>query len=73
MASGEWLVLVRNRYLAQPVIEHCRREGYLYRCFTNSPQDWESFKAAVAVLSFAFLVFYFVFLGRPCNSTATES
>lgn len=47
MASGSWLVLVRNRYMVRPVIEYCRREGYFYDCFVDSPKDWESLQAAI--------------------------
>lgn len=30
MSTGEWLVLVRNSFLLEPIEEKCRREGLLY-------------------------------------------
>lgn len=48
MSTGDWLVLVRNRYMIKAAVDHCRREGYHYRCFLDTPQEWDSVKALVA-------------------------
>ncbi len=48
MGAGTWLVLVRNRYMLKQALDHCRREGYHYQCFLDTPQRWDSVKALVA-------------------------
>jgi superfamily I DNA/RNA helicase len=48
MSSGSWLVLVRNGYLARPVVDHCQREGLYYEAFNDGPKRSEALRAVVA-------------------------
>ena len=47
MDAGEWLILVRNVYLAAPILEYIRISGYSYEGFGDVPRDAESLKAAL--------------------------
>jgi superfamily I DNA/RNA helicase len=47
MSKGSWLVLYRNRYMVKEAVEHCKREGYHYTSFFDSPSDWASLKAII--------------------------
>ena len=48
LTAGNWLVLVRNVFLAQRVVEMCRQEGLYYECFGDSPKRSQAVQGAIA-------------------------
>lgn len=46
MSKGEWLILVRNTFMANSIIEHIRSCGYAYESQWKNSTDIESLKAA---------------------------
>ena len=47
MDTGEWLILVRNVFLATNILEYIRISGYSYKGFGDVPMEAESLKAAL--------------------------
>jgi DNA helicase II / ATP-dependent DNA helicase PcrA len=48
MDKGEWLILVRNSYLARQVITHLRMEGYVYESKRDNPLNSPILEAALS-------------------------
>ena len=46
LSEGEWLILVRNTFMANEIIEHLRSYGFPYESQWKSSRDIESLKAA---------------------------
>lgn len=47
MDDGEWLILVRNVFLSQDILDYVRMSGYSYEGFGDVPREAESLKAAL--------------------------
>lgn len=47
MSSGEWLILVRNIYMASEILTYVRTMGYSYEGFGDVPRGDESLHAAL--------------------------
>jgi DNA helicase II / ATP-dependent DNA helicase PcrA len=47
LGTGNWLALVRNNYQMQPIIEHCRSNGYYYESELDSPKRSDYMLAAL--------------------------
>lgn len=45
MSQGTWLLLGRNMYLLDPLVDHCLREGFVFDSVTGSPVKGSSFRA----------------------------
>lgn len=43
--TGQWLILVRNRYLIEPFVEHCATMGYSFSSPMMKPLDDEALRA----------------------------
>lgn len=45
-SKDTWLILVRNTYMLNPIIEHLRMEGFFYESIYDNVSNTESLKAA---------------------------